>query len=154
MRIEFTIPGPPEGKRRPRIRVMMAKGKPMATIYSDPADKDREKLIRELARSAMTGVPVFQGPVRVSIEAVFEPAPSWPKKRKAVALDGAFHTGKPDFDNIAKSAVDALNPEKDQPPFCLVDDGQVAQHVFSKRYGAVAHTRVVVEALEVTGGLL
>jgi len=155
MRIEFTIDGPPQGKRRPRTRVIMQHGKPMATIYSDPADKDREAIVRALALEAMNGVAPFTGPVRVTIEAVFQPAPSWTKKRAAEALANVWHTSKPDGDNVAKSILDGLNPDpkaKDsrlRVPFCLVDDGQVAVQIVRKRYGSPARTEVVVEDVPV-----
>jgi len=155
MRIEFTIDGPPQGKRRPRTRVIMQHGKPMATIYSDPADKDREAVIRAMAFRAMDLADPFTGPVRVTIEAVFEVAPSWPKKRKAEALANVWHTAKPDGDNVAKSILDGLNPDpkSKEPhfrvPFCLVDDGQVAVQIVRKRYGSPARTEVVVEDVPV-----
>lgn len=149
MRIAFTIPGPPQGKRRPRTRVV---GR-IATIYSDPADKLREVEIREAVRVAMQGQPAIAGAVRVTIDAVFEVTPSWPKKRQAAALAGMYHTSKPDSDNIAKSILDGLNPDPKakaewaRVPFCLMDDGQVAEQMVRKRYGSPARTDVIVQAI-------
>ncbi len=149
MRVAFVIDGTPEGKRRPRTRVV---GR-IATIYSDPADKLREKLIRAAVYAAMDGAPTFTGPVRVSIVATFEPAASWSKKRTREALDGVFHTSKPDADNIAKSILDGLNPDPKakeawaREPFCLIDDAQAAEQFVRKRYGSPARTEVWIEAL-------
>jgi Holliday junction resolvase RusA-like endonuclease len=154
LRLSFTIDGPPEGKRRPRTRVIVKGRKPMATIYSDPADKAREKHIRGVVQLAMRRTRLFVGPVRVTIEAVFEPAPSWSKRKTAEALAGLYHTGKPDLDNVEKSILDGLNPEQGQPPFCLGDDAQVAELASRKVYGSPARTEVTIEALAVGGGLL
>lgn len=149
MRVAFQIPGPPEGKRRPRTRVFGRQ----ATVYSDPADKAREAYIRQLAREAMGGLPPFEGAVRVDIEAVFEPAPSWSKKKAAAAIEARWHTSKPDKDNIEKSVFDGLNPdpkakaERDRAPFCLTDDAQVAAGWTVKRWGAPARTEVVITTL-------
>jgi len=149
MRVAFTIPGPPQGKRRPRTRVV---GR-IATIYSDPADKLREIEIRAAVRLAMNGQQAIAGAVRVTIDAVFEVTPSWPKKRKEAALAALYHTSKPDADNIAKSILDGLNPDPKakeewaRVPFCLNDDGQVAEQMIRKRYGSPARTEVIVQAI-------
>jgi Holliday junction resolvase RusA-like endonuclease len=153
MKISFTIPGPPEGKRRPRSSTRHG----IARIHSDPADVKREKLIRSVVRDAMQNRPAMTGAVRVTIEATFEVAPSWTKAKKAAALDGVYHTIKPDADNIAKSILDGLNPDSkaknecDREPFCLVDDGQVAEQLIRKRYGDYARTVVIVETIKAEG---
>lgn len=141
MRVAFHILGPPEGKRRPRTRVVMSQGRPMSTIYSDPADKSREAIIQALAREAMGARKPIAGPVRMFVEAVFEPAPSWSKTKRDVALNGRWHTAKPDADNIAKSVEDGCNG------VVYLDDAQIAETLIRKRYGSPARTEVAVEAI-------
>lgn len=142
MQIGFTIPGPPEGKRRPRTRVM--KGR--AVIYTDPADKKAEKRIADIVRPIMAERAPFVGPVQMQIDAIFEPPASWSKKRRALALEGEFHVSRPDYDNIAKLCGDALNPDENGP-WCLTDDSQVALAVVRKRYGTPARVEVMIEDL-------
>jgi Holliday junction resolvase RusA-like endonuclease len=150
MRVAFTIPGPPEGKRRPRFSARHG----IARMHSDPADIKRESYIRQLARAAMGDEEPFPWAVRITITAVFEVTPSWPKRRKAEALQMRFHTTKPDADNIEKSVLDGCLPdpkaraEADRVPFCLVDDCYVAELACRKRYGEPARTEVVIEALD------
>lgn len=147
--IAFTIDGPPEGKRRPRASSRHG----ISRIHSDPADVKREALIRALAREAMAGAPPFEGPVGVWVEAIFEPAPSWSKRKREAALAGFWHTQKPDRDNVEKSVLDGLNPdpkakrEEDRLPFCLLDDAQVADGSTRKRWGFPARTEVFIREL-------
>lgn len=150
------VPGPPEGKRRPRVDMRGGN----AHVHPAQADIDRERVIRAIAREAMAGRPAFSGPVRIDVEAVFEPAPSWSKRKTADALAGYWHTQKPDKDNVEKSILDGLNPdpkaraERDRLPFCLGDDAQVADGRTWKRWGTPARTEVVITALDPPGGLL
>jgi Holliday junction resolvase RusA-like endonuclease len=156
VRVAFTIPGPPEGKRRPRVDTRGGH----AHVHPAQADIDRERIIRRVAREAMAGLPPFAGPTRVDIEAVFEPAPSWPKRKTADALAGYWHTAKPDKDNVEKSILDGLNPEpkakreEDRLPFCLTDDAQVCDGRTIKRYGSPARVEVVIESLSPPDALL
>jgi Holliday junction resolvase RusA-like endonuclease len=117
----------------------------MATIYSDPADKGREADVGMLGRAAMRSQMPFDGPIRLTVEAVFEPAASWSKSKRDAALQGLRHTAKPDADNIIKSISDGLNG------VAFVDDAQVAELLVRKRYGSPARTEVVVETLTATG---
>lgn len=146
--LEFTVDGPPQGKRRPRASSRHG----IARIHSDPADVKLEKAIRSIVRHAMGGRAPFEGPIRVQIDAVFEVAPSWPKKRKAEALANFYHTAKPDGDNVLKSILDGMVAPKGETPFCLIDDAQVAEQLIRKRYGSPARVDVVVYTLGV--GLL
>lgn len=149
-KVAFEIPGAPEGKRRPRVHTFT--GRPI--VHSHPADVQRERLIRQHARAAMEGLPPFEGPVRIDIEAVFEPAPSASKKKREALLAAKWHTSKPDKDNIEKSILDGLNPDPkaklaaDRAPFCLTDDAQVAAGYTVKRWGSPARVIVVIYTLE------
>lgn len=78
--------------------------------------------------------------MKLRIVAVFAVAASWSKKKQA-ALEGGFHTQKPDSDNIAKALKDGLNR------IAWRDDSQVADVRCVKRWGRYDETFVQVEAL-------
>lgn len=61
---------------------------------------------------------------------------SWPKAKRARALEGQEHPGKPDLDNVAKSILDACNG------LVYVDDSQVIRISGSKGYDAVPRVEV------------
>jgi Holliday junction resolvase RusA-like endonuclease len=149
LRVSLTIPGAPEGKRRPRIDTRGG----FARIHATDADIKRERLIRQLAREAMDGRPPFVGPVRVDVEAIFEPPVSWSRKKREAALAAFWHTSKPDKDNVEKSILDGLNPDPraklavDRLPFCLTDDAQVAAGFTTKRWGSPARVEVTISVL-------
>lgn len=91
----------------------------------------------------------IEGPVRVTIDAVFEMPASWSGKKR-LALDGFPHTQRPDLDNCMKAILDGLNR------IAFADDSQVASMLLRKRWGTVARTEVTVEALRLVapgGGL-
>lgn len=93
---------------------------------------------------AEIAVPLFaapiEGPVKLRIVATFEIPKSWSKKRRAEMV-GAYHTQKPDRDNIEKSIQDGLNR------IAFADDCQVADGRCVKRWGLYAETYVEVGAL-------
>lgn len=128
--ITFTIPGKPFGKQRPRAG--------LGRVYTPAATVSFEQTVRELA-ALQIRVPL-EGPVRLTLEAVFVPAQSWSKKRRAAAL-GTLHTQKPDLDNIEKAILDGLNR------IAFADDAQVADVRKSKRWGERAETIVTIEDL-------
>jgi len=97
-----------------------------------------ESAVRSAAKTAFTS-PIT-GPVRLDIVAVFCPAASWSKKRRAAAM-GGWHTQKPDRDNIEKAIKDALNG------IAFLDDAQVANGSCQKIWGERAEARVTVTPL-------
>lgn len=133
----FTIPGKPFAKQRPKAAVIAGR----ARVYTPKQTVSFERQVAEIAR------PVFpaplEGPVKLRVVAVFQIPKSWTKKKKEDAArdGGAFHTQRPDGDNILKAIKDGLNR------IAWVDDSQVADVRCVKRWGAQATTFVQVEAL-------
>ena len=127
----FAIPGNPFGKQRPRATRQGRVFTPKETVR-------HENTIGSLA------LPHFptplEGPVRLTVEAVFALPASWSKKKRAAML-GRPHTSKPDASNVAKAIEDALNR------IAYADDAQIAEAVTRKRWGEAAETRVTVETL-------
>lgn len=134
--VRFVIPGKPFAKQR--ARSFFNKNLGRAVTVDTPGNRSFEATVRELA------VPHFPaaltGPLAVEIVAVFCPASSWSKKRRAAAM-GTHHTQKPDADNIAKATKDGLNR------VAWGDDCQVAELHVIKLWGEREETRVTIERI-------
>ena len=115
--IEFTVPGEPVAKGRPRFNTKSG------AAYTPKQTASFENRVALFARAA--GVRVLDGPVQVTIEFWF----AWPKskwrKRNWRGVEW-MDTGK-DLDNLAKAILDACNG------ICYHDDRQVAHLTLSKR---------------------
>ena len=61
--IEFTIPGPPVGKGRPRATTVGG----MARMYTPKKTASYEGLVAHTAQIAMAGRALFDGPVRLDM---------------------------------------------------------------------------------------
>lgn len=131
MTVTFEIPGKPFAKQRPRSTKR-------GHTYTPPETVKAEANIAKIAR------PLFkeplQGAVSVDVIAIFKPAKSWSKKRRAEAM-GQHHIQKPDKDNVEKCVLDALNT------IAYVDDAQVADGRCVKLWGEEAKTIVMVAPL-------
>ena len=86
--------------------------------------------------------PVFVGPLNVFIELAFPMPQSWSYKKQA-AMREAWHTQKPDVDNVAKAILDAL---KDR----WKDDTQVVRLTVDKRWTDCEQGHTWLEILELT----
>lgn len=131
---DFTIPGRPFAKQRPKAAIVAGR----ARVYTPEETVSFESKVAEIARPHFPD-PI-EGPVKLRIVAVFAVSASWSKKRKA-ASDGSFHTQRPDSDNLAKAIKDGLNR------IAWRDDSQVADVRCVKRWGRYDETFVQVEAL-------
>lgn len=140
-RVTFTIPGAPFAKQRPRSGFNPKLGRAMT--FNAPANAKFEGAVGSIA-APLFPVPL-EGPVRITVEAVFCPAASWSKKRRAAAM-GTPHTQKPDGDNVLKAAKDGLNR------IAWADDAQVADSRVVKRWGSQAGTIVTVERIDTADG--
>lgn len=132
--LTFAVHGTPRPKTRPRF----VKGKVVTTT------KPKEKLWRlAVQRAALAAVlyrgdhvPVFRGPVRVSMIFVFEPPKS------ARDRIGKPHTDVPDKDNLEKLVLDAMKKAG-----VFRDDSQVAQGPVEKWWGERAGVTVLAEPI-------
>lgn len=141
--VTVLLPGKPQGKRRHRARVVIPKGgrKPWVQEYPDPAGVAYEEELAVAGRDAMGALPPYQGPLTAFVEA-FVPIPSsWSKRdRERAAAGELWPVTKPDGDNYAKVAGDALNG------ICWVDDSQIVMWQALKRYSDFPRMRVSVWA--------
>ncbi|WP_118999708.1 RusA family crossover junction endodeoxyribonuclease [Cereibacter sphaeroides] len=114
--ISFTIPGKPFAWRRARSHGKIR--------FKDKATEAHEATLQAIA---LQHFPVpLEGPVKLTVRAVFKIPVSWSKK-KAAALFGRPHTQKPDLSNLIKHVEDGLNR------IAWVDDGQIAKYGESEK---------------------
>lgn len=122
--IEFSIPGPPQGKERPRVERNPYTGK----IHARTPEKTTkyEDFVRLCCGNKNSRIIC---PVMVHIEAVFPVPCSVSNKAKERMYQGLeAPCKKPDIDNIVKIILDALNG------FLYCDDKQVISIMAKKRY--------------------
>lgn len=137
--IEFTIPGQPQGKGRPRI----GKVGPHARMFTPQKTVAYEGLIAHAAQQAMAGLPMFDGAVRLMLAIDCQIPASWSGRKQSAALAGdLFPTTKPDADNVLKAVCDGLNG------VAWRDDVQVVDCVIRKRYAATPCVRVQINPVE------
>ena len=126
MYIGFVIPGPPQGKARPRV-VRMKNG--ASVSYTPDKTVAYEELVRQVYRSQNSFVFENDVPIQVSISALFPIPKSASRKKREDMLSGRIlPTKKPDCDNIAKIICDALNG------IAYHDDSQIVRCVVDKRF--------------------
>lgn len=118
--IVFSVPGVPIAQ--PRIKATAIGG--YARVYT-PKTADAYKASVAIAFKTAYGGNPIDGPVRIEIEFVMPRSKSmiW-KKRE---MPSEWHTKKPDIDNLAKAAMDALYG------LAWIDDSQVCSLVIAKR---------------------
>ena len=136
LQIDFTVPGQPRGKGRPRF----ARRGNFVTTYTDAATTTYEDQIRFYALRAMGGYK----PLTMAIEAFIHvrlPVPqSYSKKRTEACLSGSeWPCKKPDLDNIVKSYMDGMNG------IVYGDDSQVVEIHTTKVYAETGGVDVLIK---------
>lgn len=136
--VQFTIPGQPQGKGRPRVGSVAGR----ARMYTPAKTVAYEGLVAHAAQVAMAGRELMAGPVALVLELNCQVPASWAKKKQAQALAGEIRpTTKPDADNVLKAICDGGNG------VLWRDDVQVVEVVLRKRYAQVPNVTVQVRAL-------
>ena len=129
----ITIPGKPFAKQRARFSRRQGRAfTPAKTVAF-------ENLVQAIGLENFS--EPLEGPVKIAVLAIFEPPPSWSKKKQAEHI-GKPHTQTPDFDNIQKAVCDGLNR------VAFADDRQIASASCQKFWGLKAQTIVAVEVLQ------
>lgn len=133
--IQFTVPGQPQGKQRPRV----GKVGGHARLFTPEKTASYEGLVALAAQHAMVGHELLEGPCDVTLDIVLQVPASWSNRKRLYALAGNLHpTTKPDIDNVEKAIFDACNG------IVWHDDVQVVRVKKAKRYGPVPGVRVSV----------
>jgi Holliday junction resolvase RusA-like endonuclease len=127
-RLWFTVPGEPRGWARARTQG--------ARFFTDTKTRSEKQAVAAWAIEA--GARIIEGPVDVRLTAYLRIPKSATKKARAAMLAGTERpTKKPDGDNLAKLALDALNG------VCWRDDVQVVDLTVRKFWSD--EPRLVVE---------
>lgn len=109
--------------------------------FTDREVEAYHAVVRMAAAEAMGDVPPLDGPITLSLLAVFAVPASWPGKRTRMALAGEIHkTSRPDLDNTIRGALDAIQ----SVVFC--DDSQIVGYRSCRKvYGDRPRLEIVVE---------
>lgn len=103
MTVNFTIPGKPRGKERPRFDSRYKR------TYTPKKTKEYEELVRWCYRAKCKGIKL-DGEITADITAYYPIAKNTRKSDKEAMLSGQVRpVTKPDADNIIKAVLDALN---------------------------------------------
>lgn len=138
MVIEFTIPGQPQGKARPRV--CRIKGRSGA--YTPRRTMEYEELVRASFVAASNIRYEKNMPLKISILAIFPIPQRTSKKLKVAMVKGKILPNKkPDCDNIIKIILDALNG------VAYHDDAQVCKIHFEKIYGEIPCVNVKIKEI-------
>lgn len=135
--ISFEIPGPPQGKARPRV-VRSSNGDSLT--YTPDKTVAYEELVRLRYKAAAQGFR-FADDAQLAIQiTAFYPIPKSKSKRiRADMIAGVIRpTKKPDCDNIVKIICDALNE------LAYKDDSQIVTTQIAKYYAEVPRTFVKI----------
>ena len=138
--IVVVLPGAPQGKGRPRFRVVAPKtGRSFVNTYTPAETRAYERALAITAKVAMRGKQPLQGPLAVNVTALMPVPASWSNKKRDAALAGTIRpTGRPDCDNIFK-VVDALNK------IVWLDDAQIVEARAVKFYSESPALRIEVQ---------
>lgn len=133
-KFNFSIPGRPRGKGRPRFSRNGRTYTPAETVAA-------EREIAQLWKLKFPREAPLSGPVMLRITAVFAIPKGFTAAQREAAMRGEiYQTGKPDFDNLAKLVSDSLNG------LAWHDDAQVMGGCI-KRYGEPERVDVTIEEL-------
>jgi Holliday junction resolvase RusA-like endonuclease len=123
--VEITVLGKPVSWKRAQRNPLTG------AVYVDRQSETYRAIIREAARAPMAGRPLLEGPLEMSVLAVFSIPTTWAKYRIAAAHRGAVpKTGGIDLDNIIKALKDSL-----ESVVYRNDDQVCAYGACSKIYG-------------------
>ena len=140
--IRIVVDGVPVAKERARVRVVKTSERSFASAYTPSKTRKYEDVLRLAAGTAMSGRAPISGAVKVRVIALLPIPKSMSKANRAAAVIGASRpVTRPDTDNYAKAALDALNG------IAWRDDSQVVDLVVAKYYDE--KPRLVIEVTEI-----
>ena len=129
-RIEFTIPGVPVAKGRPRITT---RGK-YARAYTPAKTREAEQTLAARAMAFRPKRPL-ECPLHIDVTFWMPIPASWSRKKQESTPP---HTTKPDLDNLVKLLKDSLNG------VFWLDDKQIWSMYAVKRYATVPATSISI----------
>ena len=121
-----------------RAQIVRREGELGASGYTPARTKVFSAMVTEIVKRAFAGRAPLDEPVELEMVFAMEVPKSWPKWRRAAALEGSVApTGRPDMDNLEKALLDAFNG------MLFADDALVVARHARKIYARQAHIRVV-----------
>lgn len=130
--VKFTIPGAPVGKGRPRVT--------RHGTYTPQKTRDYEELVRLCYARQANNHRFPDGAALAMMVFAYYPIPASATKHRREAMEAGTElpTKRPDFDNIAKLASDALNG------IAYKDDAQIVRAVVCKVYDKEPRVEVYI----------
>lgn len=137
MKIEFTVPGEPRGKGRPRFTKS-------GCVYTDAKTEEYERQVKiRYAMQYNTFSFEKNVPLKLQITAYFAiPKSASVNRRNKMKSNEILPTKRPDADNIEKIIMDSLNK------LAYYDDAQIIEVVVKKYYGDNPCVSVLIEDIE------
>lgn len=140
--LQFTVPGQPQGKGRPRI----GRVGPHARMFTPAKTAAYEALVALAAQEAMGSRELITGPVQCALSLRCQIPSSWSRRKREAALAGELRpTTRPDADNVVKAVFDGLNG------VAWHDDVQVVELSVAKVYADTPGVFVTVQPLDLEG---
>ena len=136
--IVIELDGPPIAWARTRVNTAVRRSR----FYTPKNQRDYATALVCKGRKAMGGRALLIGPLSINVTARLPVPASWHRNKKARAVAGdVLPTSKPDWDNFAKLAGDALN--------CVVycDDAQICKATVRKFYSENPGLRIEVSQI-------
>lgn len=138
--IEFTVPGQPVAKGRPKF----SRQDGFVRAYTPEKTANYETLVKLAAGEAMAGTAPMQGALSLMLRLYVAIPKSTTKRDRAAIEAGRFlPTKKPDLDNMLKAITDAMNG------IVYLDDAQIVTVTVTKLYADTPRAEVsVLHAVE------
>lgn len=138
MKVKFTVPGPPQGKGRPRF---LKTGQP----YTPEKTKQYEKKIAACYKQQCGRAFFDRGiPIDLRITAYFPIAKSDSKKTHRLKIEHVIRpTSRPDTDNVYKVVADACNK------LAYYDDSQIVDSQIRKFYSEEPRLVVTIQEADI-----
>ena len=134
MRVEFTVPGTPVAKGRPRF----SRQGPFVRTYTPDKTYRYEQLVQ--LSFIQSEQPKLSGAVKVRILAYFPIPKSASKKKQKMMAEGEIrHTTKPDGENVSKAILDGLNK------IAYDDDSNIVELHIEKWYSDDPRAEIYIE---------
>ena len=143
-RVEFFLPCEKIKQKGNSKQIAMVGGKPR--LFSRKADKKAEEYLRNILLPYAPHRP-FEGPVIRNIGFVMAIPKSYPKWKRAAAIDGSLkHTKRPDAGNLLKLIEDVL-----EFTGFVHDDSQFFDGRIWREYGLVTGYKIHLEEVKQAG---
>lgn len=140
MKQEIRLDIVPTAQARARHSYVKALGRVVA--HKSGSQRDNERTLESMLLPHKPATPLA-GPVGIAVRCYF-PIPASVSRKKREGMAGAYHTKKPDTDNLLKQVLDCLTRLR-----FWEDDKQVVHMVASKKYSEIPRWEIEIQDLEV-----